>query len=229
MTDLEPDPPASPPPPAEPDDRRPGPDRWIARPVVRIAERNIVIAGGVAATLLAVGFWFVIARLPDLLGTPERADPPRAEAQPSADARKIQATLFYLSDTGDELAGATQEVLYGATPAEQARRIVEAMLQAPGAGRRSAVPAGTAIRSLFVTAEGHVYLDLTGAIVSGHPGGSLQEALTVYAIVNAITVNLPNVTAVQILVDGRQVDTLVGHLDLWYPLGKALDWVRKGS
>jgi hypothetical protein len=44
-----------------------------------------------------------------------------------------------------------------------------------------------------------------------------------------VTVNLPDIAAVQILVDGKQVDTLAGHIDLRYPLGKALEWVRKGQ
>jgi hypothetical protein len=84
------------------------------------------------------------------------------------------------------------------------------------------------VRALFL-ADGRAYVDLGGPIASGQSGGSLNEALAVYAIVNAVTVNLPDIRAVQILVDGRQVDTLAGHLDLRYPLGKALDWVRKGQ
>ena len=53
---------------------------------------------------------------------------------------------------------------------------------------------------------------------SGHPGGSLNELLTVYALVNAVTANLPAVKRVQILVDGKEVDTLAGHVDLRRPL-----------
>ena len=34
--------------------------------------------------------------------------------------------------------------------------------------------------------------------------------LTIYTIVNALTENLPAVTAVQVLVDGKEVDTLAG-------------------
>jgi hypothetical protein len=49
---------------------------------------------------------------------------------------------------------------------------------------------------------------------------------TIYAIVNALTVNLPAITRVQILVDGKEVDTLAGHVDLRHPLQKNLKWVR---
>ena len=50
-----------------------------------------------------------------------------------------------------------------------------------------------------------------------------------YAIVNAVTVNLPDVTAVQILIEGKEVDTLAGHLDLRAPLAKGPEWIRKGQ
>ena len=47
-----------------------------------------------------------------------------------------------------------------------------------------------------------------------------------YTIVNALTVNLPAVKRVQILVDGREVDTLAGHVDLRHPLQKNLQWIK---
>jgi hypothetical protein len=49
---------------------------------------------------------------------------------------------------------------------------------------------------------------------------------TIYAIVNAVTVNLPAISRVQILVDGKEADTLAGHVDLRRPLEKNLTWVK---
>jgi hypothetical protein len=45
--------------------------------------------------------------------------------------------------------------------------------------------------------------------------------------VNAVTVNLPDVSAIQILVDGKEVDTIAGHVDLKHPLGRSMKWVRQ--
>ena len=56
--------------------------------------------------------------------------------------------------------------------------------------------------------------------------GSLQELLTVYALVNAVTANLPVASRVQILVDGREVDTIAGHVDLRRPLAEDPSLVR---
>ena len=47
--------------------------------------------------------------------------------------------------------------------------------------------------------------------------------------VNALTVNLPAVTRVQILIDGKEADTLAGHVDLRHPLAKSLEWVAHDS
>jgi hypothetical protein len=205
-----------------------GPNRWAARPVLRISRHHISTAVAIAGGLLVLGIILVVAVLPRFLSTPIGGPGP-APAAASSDARRIQATFFYVSEDGRELVQSSRQVLYGASPREQARHIIDAALEAPPEGQRSAVPAGTTVRSVFLAADQTLFVDLGGAVVSGHPGGSLNEALTVYAIVNAVTVNLPDVTGVQILVDGQQVDTLAGHIDLRYPLGKALDWVRKGS
>lgn len=152
-----------------------------------------------------------------------------AESAPGSvdDARRIMATLFYLSPAGDALIPVEQEVPYAAAPADQARRILERQLAAAPAGHTSPIPQGTTVRALFLTGRGEAYVDVSRDIVTGHPGGSLHEALTVYAIVNAVTVNLPDITAVQVLVDGREVDTLVGHLDLRHPLRRGIRWVQR--
>jgi hypothetical protein len=199
------------------------------RIVTPLTRRQIWTAIGVGATVIALGVWLVTALLPGFLTAPDRAESTGSPAARPADARKIQATLFYADANGFELVPVSREVTYGATPGEQARRIIEAQIGTPPENQISVVPAGTTVSAVFLSNRGEAFVDLGGPIVSGHPGGTLNEALTVYAIVNAITYNLPGISGVQILVDGRQVDTLAGHLDLRHPLHKATDWVRKGQ
>ena len=93
----------------------------------------------------------------------------------------------------------------------------------------SAIPEGVKLRALFVASRGEAYVDLSREVSAAHPGGSLNEILTVYAVVNALTVNLPSLTAVQILVDGREVDTLAGHVDLRRPMSRDLRWVQEAA
>jgi hypothetical protein len=183
---------------------------------------SVVVAG------LIVGAGAVALVLPRWLTSPPAADT-AASAVATSDTRKIHAVLFYVSDDGSELLQVSREVPFGETPVDQARRIVEAQVAIAPPGLTSAIPAGTTVRSVFLDGHGGAYVDLSREVVTGHTGGSLDEALTVFSIVNAITVNLPDIPAVQILVDGHAVDTLVGHLDLRHPLGRSLQWVRKGQ
>jgi germination protein M len=198
---------------AIPPDGPPGvaPPRSLKKPV-------LWGVAGLAALLVVV-----IALLPRALVPKGSADDAPAGL---ADTRRIQATLFYISEIGTELVTVVREVPYGASPSEQARLILEAQLQTPE-GQASAIPAGTKLRGLFLGGKGEAYVDLS-AEARGATGGTLDEALAVYAIVNALTTNLPDVTAVQILVDGKEVDTLAGHVDLREPLGRSSAWIRKG-
>ena len=70
-------------------------------------------------------------------------------------------------------------------------------------------------------------MDFSPEISTGHPGGSKAELLTVYTIVDALTVNLPAIKAVQLLVDGKAVETLAGHVDLRGPLAKNTSWMAE--
>jgi spore germination protein GerM len=150
-----------------------------------------------------------------------------AAPQPAAAAvRKITATLFYVSEDGMTLITARREVPFSSNVAEQARAIVEGQLAA-APPLVSAVPPDTKLREVFVTERGDAFVDLSGEIASKHPGGALDEIFTVYTIVNALTVNLPAIARVQILVDGKEVDTLAGHVDLRHPLVKSLTWVAQ--
>lgn len=188
----------------------------------------MLLAGGVVLT--GVGIWLVFAVLPKFLTTPQQQTAaPSSAAAATEEARKIKATLFYVSEDGLELVPVAQDVRYGATPAEQAAAIVEAQIAPPVGAMVSAIAHGTTLRAVYLGSKGEVYVDLSAEATRNHSGGSQNEALAVYAIVNAVTANLPSVTGVQILIEGQEVDTLAGHVDLRQPFRRTLRWVRKAQ
>jgi hypothetical protein len=149
---------------------------------------------------------------------PQQAQTSAPPAQP-APVRHITATLYYGSSDAQRLVEVKREVPFGDGPVEQGRQIVLAQLtMAPAAPNITVVPPGATLRSFYVSDKGEAFVDLGREIVTAHPGGSAAEVLTVYAIVNAVATNLPAVTRVQILVDGREADTLAGHVDIRRPL-----------
>jgi hypothetical protein len=182
--------------------------------------RRALLAIAIVAVGAAVG-WVLFAGLPAWYGAPQRAGvTAEASAVTPARGRTIRATLFYAIESGDSLIGVERDVAYADTAAEQARRILEAQLEPVKPPLLQVLPEGTRVRTVFVSEKGEAYVDFSAEISSAHPGGSLDELLTVYAIVNALTANLPAITGVQILVDGKEVDTLAGHIDLRRPLSR---------
>lgn len=191
-----------------------------------MTDARYLIRAAIAVLALAIG-WVLFWGLPKWYGGRQAQSTTAAAATSSAPVsavRRITATLFYVSEDGMSLAPVQREVPFGSSVGEQARAIIEAQLTSTPP-LVSAIPSDTKLREIFVTDRGDAFVDLTGDITSKHTGGSLDEILSVYAIVDALTVNLPAIARVQILVDGKEVDTLAGHVDLRHPLAKSMDWV----
>jgi spore germination protein GerM len=188
--------------------RRPGSDS-------RLADAFLFTVAG------ALIVWLLIFQVPRWLAGRSSTGTPGAVATPDAEpGRRINATLFYVGADGASLNGVQSEVPYGETTVEQAKAIITAQLAPAAPPLVSAVPPGTTLRALFITERGEAYVDFSGELVSRHPGGSRNELLTIYSLVDALTTNLPAVTSVQLLVEGRELETLAGHVDLRQPLAK---------
>jgi spore germination protein GerM len=189
--------------------------------------RRAAFAAVMAVAAVAIG-WLLFVGLPRWYGSPSQstaAAPPVAGG--NEDIRKIKVRLFYVSDDGARLTSVEREVPFAEQTVAQARRIVEAQLAGVESPLVSAIPAGTTLRAIFLTDQGAAFVDLSREISSAHPGGSLNELLTIYTIVQALTTNLPAVTSVQLLVDGKEADTLAGHVDIKRPLPRADQWVAE--
>jgi spore germination protein GerM len=179
----------------------------------------------IAAVSAGFGTWATVR----YLARPTPARPAAAAARAgTAEGRRIKATLFYVAADGVRLQAAERDVAFAEGTADQAKRILEALVEPAPAGLASAIPPGTTLRGVYLGDQATAYVDFSGTLRSNHPGGSMSEILTVYAIVSSVTVNLPAVTSVQILIDGHEADTLAGHVDLRRPLTRAAQWIEKG-
>ncbi|MQG57511.1 MAG: GerMN domain-containing protein [SAR202 cluster bacterium] len=181
--------------------------------------------GGVAVAG-TIGAWLLFVTLPDVYDEVDDAVVALPSDAPAEPAPLTSATLFYVAEDGERLIGVEREVVDGDAPITQARHVLEAQFQSVEPPLLSAMPEGTLLRAIYVTDQGDAFVDVSREITSGHTGGSLDELLTVYTIVNAVTVNVPTVRAVQILIEGREADTLAGHVDLRRPLTLRPEWTE---
>ena len=98
------------------------------------------------------------------------------------------------------------------------RAIVEALIKGPQEGLLQTIPSGTKLKAVYVTPDGVSYVDLSKEIRHNHPGGSNTELLTIYSIVNSLVLNVPEIKRVKLLIDGNEVLTLAGHINLQFPV-----------
>ena len=160
------------------------------------------------------------------------AAPPQSTAAPAAPAASVPhiiATLYYGTADGQALAAVKREVPLGDGPRAQGRQILESELEAAPAPYLSLIPAGTMLLAFYITDRGDAFVDLSPEVSTMQPGGSTNELLTVYAIVNTVTANLQSVERVQILINGKQADTLAGHVDLRRPFERDTSLVREAK
>jgi hypothetical protein len=186
-----------------------------------------ILPVGIGVVLLALLAWGVTSLLERFTGRPAETTAAPAPA-PTGDTPHIAATLFYTTPEGDALMPVRREVPLAEGLVAQGRQILTSQFEAAPEPYVSAIPAGTTLRAFYVTEKGDAFVDVSG-IAGAHPGGSLTEMLTVHAIVNAVTANLPAVQRVQILVDGKEVDTIAGHVDIRRPLTRDTSLIREAE
>ncbi len=127
----------------------------------------------------------------------------------------IELDVYFTNSRGDSLEPERKRVRRGTIESE-ARQALEILVNE--GGKRSTLPPGT--RLLSVKLKGDIlYADFSRELIERHGGGSSGELITVYSIVNTVTLNFPQIKKVQILVEGQKKDTIAGHIDISEPLG----------
>jgi hypothetical protein len=151
-------------------------------------------------------------------GTVKAAGPFEETSPPEDVAAEPQVhplVHIYFAHPQGRFLKAEERVFSGSeSPTDRGRFILEALIKGPRSELMRTLPAGTRLRAFYLASGRRAYVDFSRDIVEGHPGGCLTEVLSLYSVVNSLILNLPEVSRVKILVDGRDVHTLAGHLDI---------------
>lgn len=136
-----------------------------------------------------------------------------AAATPEANGSEGREVILYFADAeGEYLVGEPRWI----EGRDVAVGVLEALIEGPSDDAHSiTIPMGTRLLGLEIS-EGVAYVDLSRGFREEHWGGS-SEVLTIYSVVNTLT-ELEGIRAVQFLLEGEQVDTLTGHMDISRPL-----------
>ncbi len=73
---------------------------------------------------------------------------------------------------------------------------------------------GADIKDVYFISNDTMIVDTTAQFADGHPSGILLEEMTLASLIETLTANVPGITKVKFLVDGKERETLAGHADL---------------
>jgi len=188
---------------------------------------NVVTAAGLVSLLAVVTLtsprWARLLTRPVAGAEEEGAETASAPAAREEEAageseRKINVKLFFQAADRPGLVIEERPVTFSTDLSRQLRGVVEELIHGSKIGLGPTLAPETKVLDVFVTARGVAYVDLSKDVVTGHPGGSEAERMTVYSVVNSLSTSFPAVKRVQILVEDKPAETLAGHVDLTRPL-----------
>jgi hypothetical protein len=128
--------------------------------------------------------------------------------------------IFYPTRDGSILLSTEEQTIFqSAELVNRAKQILQKLQEGPvSAALAPALPKDAKVEEIFIADNGTAFIDFTSTIATNHPGGILNEQATIYAIVNSLTYNLPQIQDVKILIGGTEKETLAGHVLLLLPL-----------
>ena len=188
----------------------------------RPARRRLItlLVGALGLCILVI----VLSRL----GGERRGAPGDSGADATASGEATRAYTLYFLDKRGQLVSERRDVVAKPSVTAQVAALVSELLAGSLAGNAAAIPEGTVLRHVFVEDSGLVTIDLSREILRRQPGSLEAEYATLATLVRSIKLSFPEVTSVQLLVDGKPEPTLAGHFATGVPLA-CDDWLDEAA
>jgi hypothetical protein len=138
--------------------------------------------------------------------------------------KKVPVKIFWAS-RGDPLTlePVVMDLPAVAEPADRGRLAIETLIASPPDPDQRTLPADTVLLALYLLPDGTVIADFSDALSGETPSGIASEQLTVDSIGRTLRASIPGAQRLRILVQGQEVDTLAGHIDLTGPFDLSED------
>ncbi|MDE0299350.1 MAG: GerMN domain-containing protein [Candidatus Poribacteria bacterium] len=147
---------------------------------------------------------------------------PTAASFPHAAPPLQSIKLFFFHPESVNLVDITWELRLSNDKIERIKQVITTLLEESPPTLVNTIPRGTQLNEVYLDENSTAYLDFTGALSATHMGGTTAELLTIQAILKTVQANFGNdIRYVQILIEGQEVDTITGHVDISKPLSLA--------
>lgn len=174
--------------------------------------RHLKIATAVLFALV-IGMGFYLVHLKHRAEEVRAAD--KRPVAPPVSGPVTRVDLYVASDADGIIRRQDVQVALPAEPSARARQVLRALIEDYESKKSPHVLApGSDINNVYLVNGSMAVVDLNAALADDHRSGVLVESLTVTSMVATLAANVPGVTRVRFLVEGKDRDTLAGHADL---------------
>lgn len=140
---------------------------------------------------------------------------------------KKEVLLYFSDREGEYLIAEKRPILKKNEVKEEAKETILELIEGPKEKLIPTLPPRTKLLTLQINDAGVAKVNFSLALSKDHPGGSSAEMMTVYSIVNSLALNFPQIKRVQILIDGKSIETITGHLSLRQPISPKPDLIKR--
>jgi hypothetical protein len=123
------------------------------------------------------------------------------------------AVNLYFSDQQERFLKAERRYVFKEnTPEAQAKEIVRALLEGSKTNLVNTFPEDVKVKEVDIDSSGVASVDFDKKLINAHPGGAAAELATMYSLADTLALNIPAIKKVKILVEGKPVKTIGGHI-----------------
>jgi spore germination protein GerM len=140
---------------------------------------------------------------------------------------KKEVLLYFSDSEGEYLIAEKRPILKKNEVKEEAKETILELIKGPKEKLIPTLPPRTKLLTLQINDAGVAKVNFNPAFSKDHPGGSSAEMMTVYSIINSLALNFPQIKRVQILIDGKSIETITGHLSLRQPISPKPDLIKR--
>lgn len=140
----------------------------------------------------------------------------------------VEVVLYFSDDQAMSLVPEKRNISIGQGASDEvlATSIIKELIAGPKNKELYAtIPAEAKILSVKIK-DGVASADFSKELQSKHWGGSAGEGMTLNSIANTLT-ELDSIDKVQLLIEGKKVESLAGHADTTVPLERNEDIIKK--
>lgn len=145
--------------------------------------------------------------------------------------REKREVVLYFSDVNERfLLPEKRYIPKEENPEAQAREIVKALLDGSKAKLVNTFPPKVTLDSVKIDRDRQIaYVSFDNTLLQLHPGGSASEMATIYSLTNSLIRNVSGIKMVKLLVAGKEVESIRGHIDTKKPFSMNKDILAPGA